>query len=70
MFTVCLCLPDIGNSDKTNDLRAELRMGDGGGGEGGYKSYLAAPRYINIYKEKKTFHSMHHEPRLILLMNK
>ena len=39
-----------------------------GGGKEGYKSYLAAPRYINIYKEKKTFHSMHHETKLILLM--
>ena len=58
-FTVCLCLPDIGNCDKTNDVRGELRVREGGGeGEGGrgYKSYLAGARYSNIYNEKKTFH--------------
>ena len=50
-----MCLPDIGNCDKTNDVRGELGMGEG---EGGYKLYLAAPRYIIILYEKKTFHSM------------
>ena len=43
-----MCLPDIGNCDKTNDVRGELGMGEW---EGGYKSYLAGARYINIIYE-------------------
>ena len=52
-FTVCMCLPDIGNCDKTNDVRGELGRG-GREGRGGVTSHtwLVLGTFIFTLKRK------------------